>query len=151
MTEWRPDRRTVVLAGGSALVALAGCLSDGGSDIDPDAPPEEQVDQHLDGANMYDGDIVDYTDESSVTVANGNISGFAFDPPAIRISTGTTVTWEWVDSAPHSVTHHNGDAFDSGIESGEGTTFEHTFENTGAYHYICRPHDSVQRGSVLVE
>ena len=39
---------------------------------------------------------VDYTGQESVTVAVGaGENGVLFDPPAILVDPGTTVTWEW--------------------------------------------------------
>lgn len=146
------ERRTLLVAVGTTAVSLGGCLGRDGPSVDPNAPPEEQIDQHLDGANTYDGDILDRTGQAEVTVQNGESSdGYAFDPPAVRVDTGTTVVWEWSGGAPHSVTHDNGDSFDSGIESGDGTTWSHTFESAGLYLYICRPHQAVQRGAILAQ
>lgn len=152
MTRGYPDRRQVLLAGGATLAALAGCI-DTGPDVDPDAPPEEQISQHLDGANG-DSDIVDRTDEADIRIENGDGDdgdGYAFHPAAVRIDAGATVTWEWVDGSAHSVTHDNGDEFDSGTLSGAGTTWDRTFEEAGLYLYVCQPHERNQRGALLVE
>jgi halocyanin-like protein len=78
--------------------------------------------------------------------------GFAFDPPAIAISTGTTVTWEWTGTSGQ----HNVVQDDLGLESDlteeEGHTFTHTFEEAGTYTYHCNPHESVgMKGGVHVE
>ena len=177
MTTFDPERRKVLTASGAALtVALAGCGGGGGDGGDGgdgedggdggdgedggdggdggssgDVPQE--VADHLSDANGYDGSIEDMTGEDSVTVVNGaNSPDYAFDPAAIRISTGTEVTWEWAEDVSHSVTHDNGDAFDSGIQGGADTTFSHTFEEAGTYLYVCIPHQSLgQLGAVVVE
>lgn len=146
------DRRTVLLASAGALVGLSGCLGGDEWDVDEDAPPEEQIEQFLDGVNGETA-LQEFTDESEVVIENGtsdDVSGFAFNPAAVRISPGTTVVWEWVDGSAHTVTHENGDAFDSGRQSGAGYTYEHTFDDDGLYLYICEPHRRVQRGAVVV-
>ena len=124
---------------------------DGGDGGGGDVPQE--VADHLSDANGYDGSVADMTGEDSVTVVNGaNEPDYAFDPAAIRVSTGTEVTWEWAADVSHSVKHDNGEAFDSGIQGGADTTFSHTFEEAGTYLYVCVPHQSVgQLGAVVVE
>lgn len=147
------SRRHVLLAAGAITGGLAGCLGEEGWDVDEDAPPEEQIRQFLDGANGSD-EIVDRTDASTVRIENGrgeDVSGFAFSPAAVRISQGTTVVWEWVDGSAHTVTHENGDAFDSGREAGAGFEYERVFDDPGLVLYICEPHQNVQRGAILVE
>lgn len=172
------NRRTFLLASGStvATLALAGCGqpyregrdpenlyadgegdSGGGGDDGngggsvPEGVPEE-VHSYLSEANDYDGTVEDMTGQDSVTVENGtNEPQYAFGPPAVRVSTGTTVTWEWVADVAHSVTDEDG-AFDSGIQSSASSTFEHTFEEAGNYLYYCTPHRSIgQLGAVIVE
>jgi len=94
----------------------------------------------------------DLRGQDSVTVAVGAGNGFLFDPPAIWVDPGTTVTWEWTgEGVPHNVVHEGGDAFGSDLLSEEGATFEHTFEEDGQYRYICEPHVSVgMKGGVAV-
>jgi len=94
----------------------------------------------------------DLRGQASVTVAVGAGQGFAFDPPAIWVDPGTTVTWEWTGQAtPHNVVHEGGDAFGSELLSEEGATFEHTFEEDGQFRYVCEPHVSAgMKGGVAV-
>lgn len=94
----------------------------------------------------------DLRGQDSVTVAVGAGQGFAFDPPAIWVDPGTTVTWEWTGQAtPHNVVHEGGDAFGSELLSEEGATFEYTFEEDGQYRYICEPHVGAgMKGGVAV-
>ena len=161
MTRLKFERREILAAGSAVLtIGLAGCLSD--DDINPDAPPEEQIDTHLDDASNYDGDIEDLTGEAEVRVENGaEGTSYRFDPAAIRVDVGTTVVWEWVGDAMHTVTgetkilageDETSDAeFDSGAISGHGETFEHTFDEAGVFLYVCEPHESFQRGAVWVD
>ncbi len=166
------DRRQILKGGGAALtLGLAGCLSDGrgvpgrsppveedgGDDGSPSGPGfQAQVDEHLADTSNYDGTVEDMTGQGSVDVTNGDVEGvedqpFAFGPSAIQVDPGTTVTWTWSGSTGHSVTHDNGDAFNSEIQSGDGTTFEYTFDDPGLYLYICIPHESLgQKGAVVV-
>jgi len=63
----------------------------------------------------YEGEAVDATGEDSPTVDVGaGDAGLAFDPPALRVSTGTTVTWVRTgQGGGHNVVAEDG-AFDSG-------------------------------------
>jgi len=100
-----------------------------------------------------------------------------FEPDAITIAPGDTITWETVGSVGHSVTAYEeqipADAeyfasggFDSesaarsGYAAGdpdsgdvpEGETYEHTFEVEGEYEYFCIPHEGTGMvGSVTVQ
>ncbi|MEM4781408.1 MAG: halocyanin domain-containing protein [Halalkalicoccus sp.] len=151
-------RRSVLRAAGVlALGALAGCTDDSGGDDDADyetVPDDEEPDYDgwLDAAETYDG-TADFRGESEVTVLVGTGSrGYSFSPAAIMVDSGTTVVWEWTgDGGGHNVEEENG-AYESPIETEEGYTFEHTFEEPGIYRYTCIPHDAQgMRGAVAVE
>lgn len=135
------------------LNAAGASQSVGDGNAQPGAPPE--VVEYLSDAENFGG-VVDATGESDVTVRTGGLEdddeqALAFSPAAVRVDVGTTVTWEWVGDAAHSVTHED-DAFDSGVRGGEGETFSHTFEDAGIYRYYCAPHKSLgQKGAVVVE
>jgi halocyanin-like protein len=149
------NRRRVLLAGAAAvggLAAVAGCTGGGGDD---DRDPQQQVDDYLSNDDTYDGNIEDRTDESSPTVAvgaEGNGNNFAYAPSAIRVATGTTVTWEWTGlGSRHNVVHENG-AFDSRLVAEEGHTYQYTFESEGVFRYYCSPHETAgMKGAVVVE
>jgi len=70
------------------------------------------------------------------------IADFAFDPAGLAITAGSTVRWTNRDSAPHTATSTSGE-FDSGTLD-QGDTFEHTFNATGTYDYICAFHPSME-------
>lgn len=146
MVDYSVNRRHVLAATGTALtVGLAGCSggddgdgSNGSSDLD--VPSEVQTWLDDEDANNADS-VEDLTGQSEVTIVNGEGGNFQFAPAVARISTGTTVTWEW-DSAGHSCTSQqtpSGESFDSGIQ-GEGSTFEQTFDTAGNVLYFCNPH-----------
>jgi len=113
------------------------------------------VDDYLSYANGYDGSIEDMTDSDNPTVQVGSgEQGYGFSPAAIRVSTGTTVTWEWTgQGGGHNVVAEDG-TFTSGEDyvSEEGHTYEYTFEESGNYTYYCTPHQGLgMLGAVVVE
>ena len=166
-------RRRDVLRGIGATVmagAIAGCSTDtqdggdgsngdgsdgdGGNSGDDGGVPSD-VDEYLSDANGYDGSIEDATGEDNPTVMVGaGEQGYAFDPAAIRVSTGTTVTWEWTgNGGEHNVVAED-ETFTSGDDyvSEEGHTYEYAFEESGNYPYRCVPHQSLgMLGAVVVE
>lgn len=91
--------------------------------------------------------IVDYTGQNEVTidVGAGDV-GFAFDPAAIRIDAGTTVSWEWTGQGGfHNVAsvESSDSEFNSGnAVSEEGSTFEQSFQNAGIQLYQCTSHQA---------
>lgn len=123
--------------------------TDDESDETDDEDEDDDLDAFLADARGYEGTIEDFTDRDEVSVIVGPEREVEFSPPAIRITEGTTVAWEW-DSDGHSVTHVD-DEFDSEILD-EGDIFEHIFEETGEYRYICVPHEGMGHlGVVIVE
>lgn len=107
-------------------------------------------DDWLSDAKNYDGTVTDLTGKKSVTVDVGpEDHPYAFTPPAIRISPGTTVVWKWRGGGYHNVVAKNGQ-FDSG-EPEQNATFEYTFETAGTVAYYCDPHKSMgMKGAVIV-
>ncbi|MWG35377.1 copper-binding protein [Halomarina oriensis] len=97
---------------------------------------------------------------------------FAFDPKRLTVSAGTTVRWVNDSDVGHTVTAY-GDRIPTeaayfasgGFESeraarndvsggllATGDTYEHTFDITGTYEYVCIPHESSgMTGTVTVE
>ncbi|QLD84270.1 halocyanin domain-containing protein [Natronomonas halophila] len=154
------SRRRFVQATGAtvAVGAVAGCTGDSGNgngngNGNGDTPtpggnggdvPQEIAD-HLDGANLYEGSVEDLTGQDEVTVNVGAGDGLAFDPPAIRISSSTTVVWEWTGAGgSHNVASVEGSEsdFTSDYSNEEGYTFEQSFDNTGIQLYVCEPHQT---------
>lgn len=82
------------------------------------------------------------------------IQGFSFDPAALVIKAGTTVTWTNDDAAPHQLVTDPNQA-GSGLTVtdsptlGQGQSFSHTFDQAGTWKYVCRIHPSMS-GSVTV-
>jgi plastocyanin len=70
-----------------------------------------------------------------------------FNPDALTVKVGTTVTWINQDGYIHIVTSGTSPSersglFDSGNLNG-GETFSFTFDETGTYDYFCIPHFSL--------
>lgn len=67
------------------------------------------------------------------------IKNFAFDPGALRVAPGATVTVRNEDRSTHTVTA-DGHAFDTGnVPGGAATTFKAPTK-AGRYPYICEMH-----------
>lgn len=76
------------------------------------------------------------------------ISNYAYNPQAITITNGTTVTWTNNDPVAHTVTSVTG-VFDSSSIS-PGSTWSYTFNQTGTFEYSCTIHPSIPHGTVTV-
>jgi halocyanin-like protein len=166
MTE-RPTtrRRFLAVAAAAGTVGAAGCLGGGGSGT-PTVSGEfgdqaARVVEYLQGsppARNFDGEFTDARGDSSVAVAvgaEGNGGNLAYAPPALRISTGTTVSFEWTGGGgSHNVlsTAESDIEVDSGAAVVEREPFERTFEEAGVALYYCTPHRSLgMKGGIVVE
>lgn len=82
--------------------------------------------------------------------------GYYFDPIGLFVKPGETVTWVNETGAHSTTAYEKGNgralvtripkdatAWNSGILSELGATFEHTFEVEGTYDYFCIPHKSL--------
>jgi plastocyanin len=157
------------LTGGAAVVGLAGCTgtqnNDGGATNG--TPTESGHDDggtetgHSDDEDDHDEAVGAPSDTAEVRMITED-GGYHFEPHVVRVNAGGTVTWH-NESGSHSTTAYHPDndqpqlvpdgaaAWDSGILSEQGATFEHTFETEGVYHYYCTPHESLGMiGSVIV-
>jgi halocyanin-like protein len=124
---------------------------------------------HFSNTDNFEGMTADATGQDGVTLrvgAGGNGASQAFDPPAIVVDPGTTVTWEWTgNGGPHNVVHwtdadpeRDTELFNSqgvaheGVAVPEaGTTFEWTFEEAGSFYpYVCTPHRALGMKGVVV-
>ena len=150
------SRRRFVQGTGAAIAVstLAGCGSDGGGGNGGGDEVPQEISDHLEGANEYDDSIEDMTGESEVTVEVGAGNGLAFDPPAVRVSVGTNVAWEWTgEGGQHNVaaTEDSDGDFQSSLHEEQGQHFEQTFDEAGNYLYVCEPHEQQgMRGAVEV-
>jgi plastocyanin len=110
----------IVLAAAVAL-ALAACSSGSGSGGGASATPVSGV--------------------TEVSMHN-----LKFQPPAIEVPVGTTVTWRFTDgSVPHNV---KGEGFSSPTQA--RGTFTHRFDRAGTFAYRCTLHAGMT-GQVVVK
>jgi halocyanin-like protein len=145
------DRRTLLRSlGGAGALALAGCLGGPGNGA---ATESDRYGDWFRNTDNFDG-TVDRTGQDEVSVAvgaSGNNGNLAFDPPAVRVSPGTTIVWDWTgDGGLHNVVEQQG-AFESELRNSDEYTYERTFEEPGTVLYVCSPHRSQgMRGAVVV-
>ncbi|MDO8740748.1 MAG: cupredoxin family copper-binding protein [Candidatus Woesearchaeota archaeon] len=135
----------------AALVLIAGCTQTIGNGT--------QGNQQTSGGASAAGQGTQTTSSggqeqqtSAATNINIEIKNFAFSPQAITIKKGSTVTWEQMDSAPHTATSTSspsGAAFDSGTLN-KGASWSHTFNTAGTYEYYCAIHPNM-KGKIIVE
>jgi plastocyanin len=76
---------------------------------------------------------------------------YRFDPAAISVAVGSTVTWTNNDNFTHSVQFLDGGLpiEPMTMEPGDSTTF--TFADAGTYQYQCHLHPQDMQGSVVVQ
>ncbi len=91
----------------------------------------------------------------SVTVGSGIqfVSGHngTMNPAVDTIPVGSTATWTWTGSLPHSVQSVGSPSFaSSGTRTGSGT-YTVTFPVAGTYQYNCAVHGSLMTGTIVVQ
>ena len=67
-----------------------------------------------------------------------NIHNFAFAPPQLTITAGTTVTWKNEDGEVHRVKDNDNGFASAALDTNDG--FSHTFAIPGVYNYFCAVH-----------
>jgi plastocyanin len=87
----------------------------------------------------------------SAAVSGGStveITNFMFSPMTLTVSVGTTVTWKFEDSAPHTVAADDKSFISSPMSKGQ--TYTHTFATAGTvkYHYSIHP---FMTGTIVVK
>jgi halocyanin-like protein len=172
-TESATRRRVLRTGAALGIAAVAGCSGGGGggaggdgtdgSDSDADADADgggsgggaggdsstAAYDEWLSNVPNYDGSVADRTGDDSVAVAVGAGNGLFFDPPAVRVTTGTTVVWEWTGQGGQHNVAEESRAFESELATTEGTTYERTFDEPGVVRYLCVPHQAVGMKGVV--
>jgi plastocyanin len=72
---------------------------------------------------------------------------YRFDPKAIEIEAGQSVTWTNDDNFTHTVQVDGQE--DHKVERGESVSI--AFEKPGTYHYVCTLHSQDMEGEVTVK
>jgi plastocyanin len=72
---------------------------------------------------------------------------YRFDPGAIEIKAGTSVTWTNHDNFSHTVKFENG----ADHKLGRGSSVTIRFAKPGTYKYVCTLHSMDMRGKVIVK
>jgi halocyanin-like protein len=113
------------------------------------------VAEYLSETSNFEGYMEDETDADRTTVAvgaEGNDGQFAFEPPAVQVTTETTIAWEWTGRGNEHNIVEESDYFSSGSPvAGADKRFELGIQESGTYLYYCRPHESVgMKGAIVV-
>ncbi len=96
--------------------------------------------------------------QSATPVPGGSsvsIKNIAYNPNALTVKVGTTVTWknDETNGTPHTVTSGTpgtpSGAFDSGTLN-PGQTYQFTFNTAGTFSYFCRIHGAAMLGTITV-
>ena len=80
-----------------------------------------------------------------VGVTSVDVHDNEFEPSAVQITAGQTVTWTWSGNEDHNVV---GDGLESDTQS--SGTYSFTFNEPGTYSYECTLH-FFMRGEVVVQ
>ena len=75
---------------------------------------------------------------------------YRFDPAAIQVRAGTTVTWTNQDNFTHSVQFLDGGLPTEPLVMQPGASTAYAFEAPGTYSYQCHLHPHNMRGTVTV-
>jgi plastocyanin len=121
--------RTLAVALGVAALAVAGC----GGDEEPAAAPSSAGSTGEAAAPSAGG--------PAKKAAKVGIADFKYDPEAIRVKAGGTVTWDNSDSAKHNAQTDAGakGEFNTGdLEKGDSKKV--TFKEPGEFTYYCIYH-----------
>ena len=73
---------------------------------------------------------------------------YRFEPAIIQVPAGMTVTWRNSDNFTHSVSVVDGTFPILNLPPGQSGTI--TFDQPGAYNYICTYHAQDMKGRVIV-
>jgi plastocyanin len=87
--------------------------------------------------------------ESSEPVATTEVTmvkSYRFDPEAVEIQAGQSVTWTNDDNFTHTVKVDGQE--DHKVDRGESVSI--AFDTPGSYHYVCTLHSQDMEGEVIV-
>ena len=89
-------------------------------------------------------------EEESTPVATTDVTmakSYRFEPKAIQIDAGETVTWTNDDNFTHTVQVDGRQDH----EVGRGESVSIAFDEPGMYHYVCTLHERDMDGTVIVK
>ena len=79
------------------------------------------------------------------------ISDNKFSPVSLQVPVGSTVTWEWTGSNPHSVKGtFDGKEIQSPKLTGTGVYLE-AFQKAGTFSYECGVHGAAMKGTIVIQ
>lgn len=98
-------------------------------------------------------DFNDMTGKAEVKI---NMQNTTFSPAKVKVSKGTKVTWENLDSIVHTVNTDSHPAHTYYLNQNsrdlkKGGTYSVAFDESGIYPYHCTPHAASMYGQILVE
>jgi len=79
------------------------------------------------------------------------ISGFKFAPKILTINAGDTVVWINEDQARHNAERGKPSPFKTKLLAKGDKSKPVTFREKGRLNYVCGPHSSFMKGTILVE
>lgn len=122
-----PRRPLIAVVALMAVLAVAGCGSSGdGASSSASSTPAS-------AATLTSGGSTAPSGGSTVEIAN-----FMFTPMTLTVSVGTTVTWKFDDSTPHTVAADDKSFISPPMSNGQ--TYTHTFATAGTVKYHCSIH-----------
>lgn len=96
---------------------------------------------------LWNQDSGDSSADTGGGTTSVSISDFAFRAAEITVSVGDEVTWTNADSFAHSVVATDGSFVSESLSGGE--SFSHSFDQAGAFNYVCGIHASMT-GTIIV-
>jgi plastocyanin len=122
-----PLRPLLAVVALMAVLAVAGCGSSGGGTSSSGSSTPAST------ATPTSGGSAAASGGSTVEIAN-----FMFTPMTLTVSAGTTVTWKFDDSTPHTVAADDNSFMSPPMSKGQ--TYTHTFATAGTVKYHCSIH-----------
>jgi plastocyanin len=86
---------------------------------------------------------------SAVSAGAVSIDNFTFNPPTLRVKSGTKVTWTNKDDIPHGIAS-SANTFARSQALDTDDSFSFTFDKPGTYQYFCYIHPHMV-GTIVVE
>ena len=134
---------------GGGFLALASRPNKNEETTTPDSTSGAQQDNQQNTADQQPKESTNSPANASAT-DEVEIEDFAFQPSAITVKKGTTVTWTNKDNVQHSIVPDTqSNAFDGSELLTKDESYSFTFNTPGTYPYHCGPHPNM-KGTVVV-